>query len=253
MRGRVLGLGLALILSGTWVWAQGGEMRFEQFSPREEGMWRERLRRQPRDARSHYYLGRFYEFQKREREAAEAYLEATVCNPGWAEAFYHLGRMYRNLGRFQEARQALQRAVLLKSDYALAYHFLGLTCINLGLLDDAARAFLQAYTYNPGWYENYYDRTTLGIHVELGDKATVLALVKRVYPQDQRLAFLLYQRWARGNAGMQEFYREVAGPDKKAESGYQETSLPGYQEAEEAGYQKPPEAGFLRGLEGHHR
>jgi len=238
-----MGVGTALAQTDT---------RFEQFSPREEAMWLERIRKNPTEARSYYYLGRFYEFHHRDREAAEAFRQATVLNPGWPQAFLQLGKMYRRLHRFQEAAVALRRAVLLKSDYSQAYHFLGLVCINLALLEEAAAAFLKAYQYNPGWAETYYDRTTFGIHSELGDKEVVLKLVRLIYPSDQRLARLLYNRWARNNAGQKEFYREVAGPEKKGEAGYQEAQEYGYQEAPETGYLKGPEAGFLRGLEGHH-
>jgi tetratricopeptide (TPR) repeat protein len=123
----------------------------------------------------------------------------------------------------------------------------------LRLYDEAAAAFLKAYEFNPGWAEKYYDLTNYGIHNELGDKETVLKLVKRIYPQNQRLARLLYNRWARSNAGQQEFNREVAGLKKMSETGYQKPEMPGYQESLESGYLRSPEAGFLRGLEGHHR
>jgi tetratricopeptide (TPR) repeat protein len=252
LKARII-LGLLLLLLGMKeAWGQT-DTRFEQFSPQEEIMWQERLRRNPGDARSYFYLGRFYEFHHRDRQAAEAFRQATIHNPGWPQAFLQLGKIYRRLRRFQEAQAALRRAVLLKPDYAPAHHFLGLVSIDLRLFDEAATAFLQAYQLNPGWAETYYDRTNFGIHYELGDKEVVLKLVKRIYPRNQRLAMLLYNRWTRGNAGMQEFYQEVAGLEKFGETGYQKPQESGYREGPEAGYQRPPEAGFLRGLEGHHR
>jgi tetratricopeptide (TPR) repeat protein len=245
-----------LVLIWLWgsqgVWAQG-DTRFEQFTPQEEAMWLGRLRSNPTDARSYYYLGRVYQFQNRDREAAEAFRQATVFAPGWYAPFVQLGKTYRRLGRYEEAAVALRRAVLLKPGYSQAHHFLGLVCLRLGLWEEAAQAFLKAYQHNPGWAETYYDRTNFGIHEELGDKETVLKLVQLIYPENQHLAHLLYRRWSRGNAGQQEFYREVAGPDKKGESGYQEAPEYGYQEAPEAGYLKGPESGFLRGQDGHHR
>jgi tetratricopeptide (TPR) repeat protein len=251
-RARIL-LGVLLLFLGMEEAFGQSNIRFEQDSPQEEAMWLGRLRRNPTDARSHFYLGRFYEFHHRDRQAAAAFKQATIHNPGWARAFLQLGKMYRRLRRFREAQVALRRAVLLKTDYASAYHFLGLVSIDLRRFDEAATAFLKAYQFDPGWAETYYDRTNFGIHYELGNKAVVLKLVKRIYPRNQRLARLLYKRWARGNAGMQEFYREVAGREKIGETGYQKARESGYQEGRAAGYQKPPETGFLRGLEGHYR
>lgn len=243
-----------LVLLG-WLkgaWAQT-DTRFEQFSPREEAMWLARIRSNPTDARSYYYLGRVYQFQNRDREAVEAFRQATVLAPGWYAPFVQLGKAYRRVGRYDEAAVALRRAVLLKPGHPQAHHFLGLVSLRLGLWEEAAHAFLRAYQLDPGWAETYYDRTNFGIHEELGDKETVLKLVRLIYPENQHLAHLLYRRWARGNAGQKEFNREVAGPDKKGESGYQEPQEYGYQEGPELGYQKGPESGFLRGHEGRYR
>jgi len=245
-------LGLLLLGLGAMA-AFCQDTRLEQLSPQEEAMWQARLRRNPCDARSHYYLGRFYEFHHRLSQAAASFRQATLHNPGWPQAFFQLGKVYRQLYRYHEAQTALRRAVLLKTDYGQASHFLGLVNIDLRRYDEAAAAFLKAYELDPGWAEKYYDLTTYGIHNELGDKDTVLQLVKRIYPKNQRLAYLLYNRWSRGNAGQQEFYQMVAGLDKVSETGYQKPEMPGYQEPLESGYLRPPEAGFLRGHEGHHR
>lgn len=248
----LVGVLLLLGLGAAQVWGQA-DTRFEQFSPQEEARWLKRLHRNPGDARSHYYLGRFYEFHNRLLQAAESFRQATIHKPGWPQAFFQLGKIYRRLYRYREAQTALRRAVLLKPDYARAYHFLGLVSLDLRRYDEAADAFLQAYEFNPGWAEKYYDLTTYGIHNELGNKDAVLKLVKRIYPKNQRLAHLLYNRWARSNAGQQEFNREAAGLEKVGETGYHKPPVPGYQEPRESGYLRPREAGFLRGLEGHHR
>jgi tetratricopeptide (TPR) repeat protein len=232
--------------------AWGSDIRFEQFSPGEEQIWLDRVRRNPQDARSYFYLARVYDFMHRDREAAEAFKQATILKPGWAQAFFNLGKIYRRLQRFQDAAAALQRATLLKSNYAMAYHFLGLVQIDLGRYPEAAQALINAYRYNPGWAEKYYDGTTYGIHSELGNKEVILKLVKLISPTDQNLARLLYNRWARGNAGMQEYWTEVAGAEKRSEYGYQDPPLVGYGEPEEAGYLRGPESGFQRGLEGKH-
>ncbi len=233
-------------------WGQE-DQRFEEYSPQEEQMWLERIRRDPANARAYYYLGRLYDLSYRYTEAEVAFRQATILNPGWAQAYYNLGRVYRKLHRYQDAMVALKRATILKSDYAMAYHFLGLVNITLGRYQEAAEALIQGYRYNPGWAEKYYDSTTFGIHSELGDKEVVLRLIKYIYPTDQHLARILYNRWARGNAGMKEYWTQVAGAEKRAEVGYQEPPETGYHGEPEAGYLRGREMGFQRGTEGHHR
>ncbi len=237
-----------LLLAGP---ASGGEdIRFEQFSPREEQLWLDRLRRNPQDARSYFFLGRYYDFVHRDQDAANAFKKATLLRPDWAQAFFNLGKLYHRLGRMPDAAVALRRATLLKADYAAAYHFLGLVEINLGHYPEAATALIKAYDANPGWAEKYYDGTSYGIHSEFEQKEVVLRLVQLIYPTNQRLARLLYNRWARGNAGMKEYWREVAGAEKRSETGYQEPPLSGYPEPPQPGYLRGPEVGFQRGLEG---
>jgi tetratricopeptide (TPR) repeat protein len=225
-------------------WAQ--DNRFEQFSPREEMNRKEQIRRNPRDANAWYYLGRFYDFTHRNQQAAEAFYQATLIRPGWAEAFFNLGKMYRSIGRPREAAQALQRATLLKSDFSRAYFFLGLVLLDLDRPKEAGAAVMQAYTLNPGYFETYFDTTSYGIHSELGDKDSVLKLVRIIYPENEQLAQILYKRWARHGINLREFYEVVSGADKKSETGYQEAQEAGYQEQPLPGYQKPPPAGFVR-------
>ncbi|HBD10353.1 MAG TPA: hypothetical protein DCZ69_19055, partial [Syntrophobacteraceae bacterium] len=146
-----------------------------------------------------------------------------------------------------EAAAALHRAVLLKPDFSRAYHFLALVYVELGKYPEAADALVKAYTYNPGWAETHYDSTTYGIQHELGDsKEVILRLVKHIYPVNQHLARILYNRWARGNAGMKEFWEVVAGRELPADAGYHRGPVVGYQEPEEAGYQGPQDVGYQR-------
>jgi tetratricopeptide (TPR) repeat protein len=240
-----------LLLMFVCFWACPGwpqaDIRFEQFTPREEKYWQDALRRNPRDAKAHYHLGRYYEFARRTQDAAIAYRQATLLDPGWAQPFFYLGKAYRELGRYQEAAVALQRAVTLKSDYARAYHFLALVQINLGRSEEAADALVKAYTYDPGWAETYYDNTTYGIHRELGeDKEVILRVIKHIYPVNQHLARIVYNRWARGDAAMKEYWETVSGRDLPPDKGYQQPPVLGYREPEEAGYQRPEDAGFQR-------
>lgn len=192
--------------------AQAGQSeRVEEFSPQEEGVWKERIRKDPANSRNYYHLGRFYDFSHRTREAAEAFHRATQLDRTWPQAFYQLGMQYWKLGRDQEASLAFKRAVLLNSSDARAHHFLGLCMINLGEYEEAAVALLNAYRHDPGWAEIYYDRTPFGMHRELGDREVILKLVKIVHPHSQRLASLLYKRWMRANSHMADYWNTVAG------------------------------------------
>jgi tetratricopeptide (TPR) repeat protein len=243
------GLLLIAVIVLPWTSPSPGraqDNRLEQFSPREEMHRKEQIRRNPRDAIAWFYLGRFYDFTHRNQQAAEAFRQATLIKPGWAEAFFNLGKMYRSIGRPREAAQALQRATLLKSDFSRAYFYLGLVWLDLDSPKEAAAAMMQAYTLNPGYFETYFDTTSYGIHSELGDKDAVLKLVQIIYPENQQLAQILYKRWARHGINLREFYEVVSGTDKKSEAGYQEAQEVGYQEQPLPGYQKPPPAGFLR-------
>jgi tetratricopeptide (TPR) repeat protein len=231
-------------VAGSPAWGQ--DSRLEQFSPREEMDRQAQIRRNPRDATAWFYLGRYYDFTHRNQEAAQAFYQATLLKPGWAEAFFNLGKMYRTIGRFKEAAQALERATLLKSNYSRAFFYLGLVYINLDRLEESAQALIQAYTHDPGYFETYFDTTSYGIHSELGDKDAILILVRTIYPVNQQLAQILYKRWARHGINLREFYEVVSGTDKKSETGYQEAQEVGYQEQPLPGYQKPPPAGFTR-------
>ncbi|MGV8048766.1 MAG: tetratricopeptide repeat protein [Anaerolineaceae bacterium] len=222
-------------------------MRFEQFSPQEEIHWKNVLKRAPNNADAYYRLGRYYEFTGRLKEAVEYYRQATSRNPGSAQAYFSLGKAYRELNRYDESAAALHKSVILKPDFSRAYHFLGLVYIDLRRYEEAADALVKAYTYDPGWAETYYDKTTYGMHRELGDdKEVILRLVKHVYPVNQHLARIMYKRWDRDAAAMKEFYEVVAGRTLPADAGYQRGPVYGYHGPEEAGYHGPAEAGYQR-------
>lgn len=223
------------------------DLRFEQYSPQAEQYWKKVVQHEPANANAYYHLGRHYEFTRRIGDAAESYRKATSLNPGFAEAYFSLGKAYRELYRYEEAAAALKRATTLKSNFARAYHFLGLVNIDLGRYEEAADALVQAYTHNPGAAETYYDNTTYGMHHELGnDKEIVLRLVKHIYPVNQHLAKIVYNRWARAGAGMKEFWEVVSGRDLPRDAGYRQPPVTGYFGPEEAGYQGPLGSGYQR-------
>jgi len=87
----LLALLLGQIVLSYPTWAQE-DVRFEQYSPREEQHWKDVLRRQPRNSQAYYHLGRYYEYCKRVQDAAEMYRQATLIDRGSALAYFGLGK-----------------------------------------------------------------------------------------------------------------------------------------------------------------
>ena len=217
------------------------------FPPLREQHWKDVIRREPANAQAYYHLGRHYEFAHRTRNAAESYRKAASLDPGYVEAHFSLGKSYLELNRYHEAAAALKRATVLRSNYARAHHFLALAYINLGRYEDAAEALVQAYTHDPGTAETYYDNTSYGIHRELGDdKEVILRLVKYIYPVNQRLARIVYNRWGRTQGAMKEFDEVVSGRELPPGVGVHKPPITGYFGPQESGYQGPIESGYQR-------
>jgi tetratricopeptide (TPR) repeat protein len=180
-------------------------------SPLAEQYWKGVLDRSPRNAQAHFSLGEYYNLTYRYQDSALHYHKAALIRPGWAEAHFRLGTTYRELGRQAEAAASFQQAALLDPTSARAHHFLGMALLSLGRMDKAGASLHRAYLVDPGWAENYYENVS-AIHSEFNDQETVLDLARIVYPVNQRLARLLYNRWARQNSAMDDFYSLVVNP-----------------------------------------
>jgi tetratricopeptide (TPR) repeat protein len=180
-------------------------------SPLAEQYWKGVLDRSPGNATAHFALGEYYNLTYRNSQSALHYRRAALLRPGWAEAHFRLGMVYRELGRPNEAAAALERAVLLQPAHARAHHYLALAQIGLKRLEDAGASLNRAYLNDPGWAETYYE-TISAIHAEFNEQETVLALARTVYPMNQRLARLLYNRWTQQNSAMDEYWHVVVNP-----------------------------------------
>lgn len=166
--------------------------------PLEERDFRTRVIRNPDNAEAHFNLGMKYAGANMVPQAAESFRQATLIRPEWAEAHYMLGRMYNLLYRYRDAERALKRAVLLKSNYANAYHKLGLVHINLGQYPEAAEAMKNAILLDPGWAEWLYHLSSPNnTEPELGNRGALREIARVLYPQDPRIAKIVWKRWER--------------------------------------------------------
>jgi tetratricopeptide (TPR) repeat protein len=90
--------------------------------------WKEALRRDPGDSRSHLALGRWH-LRRGEWETAETHLRASIArltarngNPAEGEAFYQLGVCLRHLDRDGEAYSAFAKATWNQAWRAAGFH-----------------------------------------------------------------------------------------------------------------------------------
>jgi len=96
--------------------------------------------------------------QGRYQEATEAFIQAIMIKPDYAEAYLNLGTSYLILGRYhsQEAIEAFIQAIQIKPDYAAAYLNLGTTYGVLGRYQESIEACKQAIIIEPDYTEAYY-------------------------------------------------------------------------------------------------
>lgn len=77
-------------------------LRMNKFQEAEQAL-RESLRYDPKQAQTHYYLGRTLEKENRNEEAIDEYRQAVAGDANSAEACYSLATLYRKMGRQTEA------------------------------------------------------------------------------------------------------------------------------------------------------
>ena len=117
------------------------------------------VKKNPRDADAHFYVGCCRAKLGRFREAIEAFKQAIRINPNFAEAHGGLGMAYFSLGRFREAIEAYKQAIRIKPDYAGAHFELGGAYIGLRRWGEATEAYKQAIRIKPDY---------AGAHCNLG-------------------------------------------------------------------------------------
>ena len=117
------------------------------------------VKKNPRDADAHFYVGCCRAKLGRFREAIEAYKQAIRIKPDFAEAHCCLGLDYGSLGRFREAIEAFKQAIRINPNFAEAHGGLGMAYFSLGRFREAIEAYKQAIRIKPDY---------AGAHFELG-------------------------------------------------------------------------------------
>jgi tetratricopeptide (TPR) repeat protein len=103
-------------------------------------------------AEAHYSLGVTYGNLGMYREAIEAYKQAIRIKPDYAEAHYNLGVTYgKGLGMYKEALEAYKQAIRIKPDFALAHYNIGVTYGKLGMYKEAIEAYKQVIRIKPDY------------------------------------------------------------------------------------------------------
>ena len=107
------------------------------------------------DAQSYYQLGRYYQGQRRQAQAEEAYLKAIAVDRHNLDAYNALGRLYAERGDLERSVKTFARATTLAPDAAYLYNNLGFAYYLSGRLDDAYAAVRKALSLDSslarGW------------------------------------------------------------------------------------------------------
>lgn len=75
---------------------------------------KEKIEKDPENAKTWFFLGVAYGELGRHEEAAEAYRKATELSPDYPEAWNNLGAVYRVTGKYKMAIKSLKKAIELK-------------------------------------------------------------------------------------------------------------------------------------------
>ena len=115
----------------------------------------------PDDLKISEYLGQFYFYKGRYKEAADIYKTIVEKNPEYAEGLFWLGYFYEELSRHKDAIAVWEKSVKLAPDYAPALNSLGYVYAEENVRLDEAEAMIQkalaqepqngAYLDSLGW------------------------------------------------------------------------------------------------------
>ena len=133
-------------------------------------------------ARVAFERGRELASKGKPEAAVEAYREAIIQNPDYAEAHNNLGNLMRDAGRSKEAEHYYRRAVDLRPAYGLAH--LNLACLHHadGRHAKARAAYKKAIKARPDWAEPHYNLAILDKLA--GDHAAAAAGFRRAVQAD---------------------------------------------------------------------
>ena len=114
-----------------------------------EALYRQVLRRDPRQAAALHFLGVLSAQRRRYAEAADLIRAALERQPRYADAHNNLGNALAALGRWEAAASAYRRALVLAPDNASAHSNLGVMLRRAGRYSEAVNAFEQALSLDP--------------------------------------------------------------------------------------------------------
>ena len=93
-------------------------------------------------------------------KAVNAFQETVSRNPEYALNHANLGMLYFARGNFEDAQQELQESIKRASSCAVCYLNLGLVLEARGNLPAASEAYQSVLTFQPGWANAYFWRST---------------------------------------------------------------------------------------------
>jgi len=112
-------------------------------------IYRQILKRWPKQADALFLLGRLVQAKGNHEEAVGLFARATKVNPQLSRAHLQRGFSLNSLGRPQEAASAFQAAIAVQADLAEAHHQLGNTLRSLKRLPEAVTALREATRLTP--------------------------------------------------------------------------------------------------------
>ena len=145
------------------------------------------IKRDNKNAETHYYLANSYFRMYRDRDAVKAYKQAIELNANYLLAYNNLGTAYHRLGDFRQALNAYEEALRIKPDYAEAIFGLGVIYLELKDKDAALKQHERLAAIDIERADRLYDYINNKISLPvLNGKA--LSLPEPVYPALARAA-----------------------------------------------------------------
>jgi len=132
-------------------WVGLGETHAAQGKPALALEEYERARRlDPKEARTHYYIGSALSTLNRSTEAIQSFREAVRLEPDYWEAHFALGAELGSHENIPEARSEFEEVVRLNPEYADAHLNLAVALMQQGGLRDAKRELEETLRLEPG-------------------------------------------------------------------------------------------------------
>lgn len=148
------------------------------------------IRKNPKDAGSHYNLGVAFLSLGRSLEALNAFQKAVGLDPRFAAAHLGQGVAFSRLGRGLQALSSIRLALSLKPNDPLTYLNLGIAYRQLGRHRLGQQAIVQAIRLAPDSPEAHYQLGLTNLCLE--NRVSALQEYKILLKLDLRLAYKLF-------------------------------------------------------------